>query len=423
MEANLVNGVKVFVQPTEKFKTIQIEYKFRTAYDPQKAAARTLLKNILETNTKKYPTQSAMDRQMSWLYGATLSTRSQRYGKQHVLTFALQIVNDKFIMGDNRLFEEGVSFLNEVIFRPNLEDHHFHEPTFIREKQNLENYFASLAEDKAAYSQFKLNQLLYRNTGQAFLGLGDPVFLEQITPSGLLETYRDMIHLNQVDILFSGDVAGERVMQALELPELASRDEVAADIFVAPTVGTEVLRTEEEQEVSQGKLYFGFASPLYYMGEHFYAGMVFNGLFGGFPHSKLFQNVREKESLAYAASSSMDFLRGNMSVSTGIDFKQKEKTEAIVLQQLEDMRAGDFQEDLIQQTKDMLINQFKQNDDHQSRSLAKIYQNRLLAGRDVADEEWIAGVERVTKEDIVHVAQLQELKAVYFLKGVSQADA
>lgn len=423
MEANLTNGVNVFVIPTEKFKTIQIEYKFRTTYDPQKAAARTLMKNILETNTKKYPTQSSMDKQMSWLYGASLSSRSQRYGKQHVLSFTLQIVNDKFIGGYDRLFEEGVAFLNEVVFHPNMEDHRFHEATFLREKKNLENYFASLTEDKAAYSHFKLNQLLYQNTGQAFLGMGDPAYLAEVTASSLMEVYQEMLAHDQVDILVSGDVDAERVVQALDLPDLTARSGKPEEIFVAPTLDSQVLRAEEEQEVSQGKLYFGFSSPLYYMGEHFYAGLVFNGLFGGFPHSKLFQNVREKESLAYAASSSMDFLRGNMVVSTGIDFRQKEKTEAIVLRQLEDMKAGDFPEELIQQTKDMLINQFKQNDDNQSRSLAKIYQNRLLAGRDVPDEEWIAGVAGVTREEIIQVAQLLELKAIYFLKGVSHVDA
>lgn len=423
METNLNEGMDVYIKPTSKFKTILIEYKFRTEYSPQEAAARTLLKNLLETNTKKYPTQNEMDKQLSWLYGATLHTRSQRYGKQHVLTFTLQIVNDKFIGGNDSLFEESIAFLNEVVFHPNMEDFRFHEPTFLREKKNLQNYFASLAEDKSAYSQFRLNEMLYQNTEQAFLGIGDPAFLPTITPASIVETYQNMVTQNQVDILISGDVEEERVLRALESLPLLPRKEKLKDIFVAPVVQEEVLRKIEELEVNQGKLYFGFSSPLYYMREHFYAGMVFNGLFGGFPHSKLFQNVREKESLAYAASSGMDFLRGNMTVSTGIDMTQKEKTEAIVLQQLKDMQVGEFSKELVKQTKDMLINQFKQNDDSQSRSLAKVYQNRLLTGRDVSDAEWIAGVESVTKEEVVQVAQLMDLKAIYFLRGVSQVNA
>ena len=38
--------------------------------------------------------------------------------------------------------------------------------------------------------------------------------------------------------------------------------------------------------------------------------------FWRFPHSKLFMNVREKEHLAYYASSSIDTFRGFMTVQT-----------------------------------------------------------------------------------------------------------
>ena len=89
MRFEISSGVNGFIQPTSKFKTILIEYKFRTLYDPKKATERTLLGNMLVTNTKKYPSQKEMDRQMSWLYGASLSSNSQRYGNQQVVTFRL----------------------------------------------------------------------------------------------------------------------------------------------------------------------------------------------------------------------------------------------------------------------------------------------------------------------------------------------
>lgn len=77
------------------------------------------------------------------------------------------------------------------------------------------------------------------------------------------------------------------------------------------------------EPIVQAKLNLAYQTNVYYDEPERFALMVFNGLFGGFPHSKLFMNVREKESLAYYASSSVDTFRGFMSVQTGID----ERTE------------------------------------------------------------------------------------------------
>ena len=417
MEVTIAKGVKAFIQPTQKFKTVVIDYKFRTLYDPEKATARTLLKNILVTNTKKYTTQKEMDKQMSWLYGATLSSQSQRIGKQHVVTFSLKIVNDKFIGGDDTLLEQGFSFLNEVVFSPNTQEKEFHKPTFLREKQNLTNLFNSLEENKTQYASIKLNEMLFKNSDQIYLGMGDVTFLEDITSESIYKDYVDMVHNNQLDILISGDVDTDRIKNSLYTLNLKARDYSTNDVFVKPHQTEIVNEKEEISDVTQGNFLLGFSSPAYYMEKNYFSSMVFNGLFGGFPHSKLFQNVREKASLAYSTSSFMDFLRGTMIVHAGIESSKKEEAERIILQQLESMQLGEFEEELVSQTKDMLINQFKQNDDSQSSSLSKVYLNRLITGADIEDEEWIDSLEKVTKQEIINIARNLKLQATFFLKG------
>lgn len=417
MEVTIAKGVKAFIQPTQKFKTVVIDYKFRTLYDPEKATARTLLRNILVTNTKKYTTQKEMDKQMSWLYGATLSSQSQRIGKQHVVTFSLKIVNDKFIGGDDTLLEQGFSFLNEVVFSPNTQEKEFHKPTFLREKQNLTNLFNSLEENKTQYASIKLNEMLFKNSDQIYLGMGDVTFLEDITSESIYKDYVDMVHNNQLDILISGDVDTDRIKNSLYTLNLKARDYSTNDVFVKPHQTEIVNEKEEISDVTQGNFLLGFSSPAYYMEKNYFSSMVFNGLFGGFPHSKLFQNVREKASLAYSTSSFMDFLRGTMIVHAGIESSKKEEAERIILQQLESMQLGEFEEELVSQTKDMLINQFKQNDDSQSSSLSKVYLNRLITGADIEDEEWIDSLEKVTKQEIINIARNLKLQATFFLKG------
>ena len=120
MDLQLTNGVRAHIQTTSKFKTVLIEYKFRTKYEPEIATKRTLLKNIMVTNSKKYPSQKALDNQMSWLYGASLSASTQRYGTEHVLSFRLKVINDRFIGGYDNLLEDGFAFLQEEIGRAHV---------------------------------------------------------------------------------------------------------------------------------------------------------------------------------------------------------------------------------------------------------------------------------------------------------------
>ena len=285
------------------------------------------------------------------------------------------------------------------------------------EKQNLTNLFNSLEENKTQYASIKLNEMLFKNSEQIYLGMGDVTFLEDITSESIYKDYVDMVHNNQLDILISGDVDTDRIKNSLYTLNLKARDYSTNDVFVKPHQAEIVNEKEEISDVTQGNFLLGFSSPAYYMEKNYFSSMVFNGLFGGFPHSKLFQNVREKASLAYSTSSFMDFLRGTMIVHAGIESSKKEEAERIILQQLESMQLGEFEEELVSQTKDMLINQFKQNDDSQSSSLSKVYLNRLITGADIEDEEWIDSLEKVTKQEIINIARNLKLQATFFLKG------
>ncbi len=69
-------------------------------------------------------------------------------------------------------------------------------------------------------------------------------------------------------------------------------------------------------------------------------------------------NVREKESLAYYASSSIDTFRGYLSVQTGIDGKNRDKVFKLIEQQLQSLQRGEVTAEELAQTKAMLKNQY-----------------------------------------------------------------
>ena len=79
--------------------------------------------------------------------------------------------------------------------------------------------------------------------------------------------------------------------------------------------------------------------------------MLYNGILGGTANSKLFQNVREKASLAYTTSSSYSHYSGNIFVNAGIEIENYEKALNLIKEQLQDMKEGNFDDQDIKNAK------------------------------------------------------------------------
>ncbi|HET7615752.1 MAG TPA: insulinase family protein, partial [Bacillales bacterium] len=153
-----------------------------------------------------------------------------------------------------------------------------------------------------------------------------------------------------------------------------------------------------------------------YGDDDYFALVVFNGILGGFPHSKLFINVREKASLAYYASSRIESHKGLLLVFSGIQSSNYDKAVTIIKEQTEKMRRGDFSDEEFQQTKSMLNNQVLETIDSAKGAIEFIY-NGVAADSRRSVDEWVAGVNAVTREDVRRMANKVRLDTIYFLKG------
>lgn len=417
MSIQLTEGVQLHLLPTDKYKTIRITLKFKAPLKKETITQRTMIANLLEISSKRYPTQTAFRSELSELFGASFGTAVSRKGNQHILTVSLNIVNEKYLTMGNGITEKAVQFLEEVLFHPNVEEQHFDQTTFKREKEKLRDDYDGLYDDKQTYASLALQALLFEDSSQKVPSIGTAEDLEKITSSSLYQYYQSMIQNDEVDIYVMGDVEQDEIVAYFKNFSFDARQIAPRSPFYQTTSTSELREKTEEQEVTQAKLNLGYTTSVFYHGEDYYAGQVFNGLFGGFPHSKLFMNVREKESLAYYAASSLDTFRGVMVVQTGIDGKESEKVKAIVAEQLYDMQAGDFTETAFLQTKNMLKNQLIQSEDNPGSVIERIYANQLALGKTVSLQEWIDGIEMVTREQVIEVAKKVKLKGIFFLSG------
>lgn len=416
---HLQSGITLQIIPTKKYKTTRLFIRFTSRHTADEATKRTLLTSLLETNSKQYPTQTVLSKKLAELYGASFGINVAKKGNLHQVNVGLTLVNGKYI-ADESLLLEGIDFLETILFEPNTTQESFDEATFLLEKENLLAYLESISEDKQTYASLKLQELYFsEDAEQKVPSFGDAKRLATLTAAQLYQTHQEMLQNDHIDIFVVGDVDSDSVRQRFAEWKFPATKRVHPELYVDVVQNNIIKENILREPVTQTKLNLGYRSGVYYESEQRMALTVFNGLFGGFPHSKLFTNVREKASLAYYASSSIDTFRGMVTVQTGIDSQNRERVMKLIHEQLLAIQQGDISEKELMQTKEMLKNQYLLSQDYVQALIEQQYLTTWLPHTKRTEEQVIKEIMAVTKKDVQKIAKNLELHAVFCLEGDS----
>ncbi len=414
MRVQLTQGVHLSVVPTTKFKTTRVAVHFLTPLAHTDVAARTLLTSVLETASAEYPTQAELSAQLEKMFGASFGIGVGKEGRLHRVSATLNLLDDQFAQED--LLAQGFALLRAVLQAPLTASGRFDHDIYQREQHNLNDYLQSLNEDRQTQASLGLQKLYFgADATQAMPSFGTSETLMQVTPKHLWATYQHMLASDQIEIVVAGnvDVAAVRALAAQFA--FAPRHELEGSLVVdqAPTT---VREQTEVAPVLQAKLNLGYHVDSDYYGPKHYAALVANELFGGAPQSKLFMNVREKASLAYYASSSLDALRHLVTVQTGIDADNQSQVSALIATQLQQVQAGDFSDALLQVVKDGLMsNRATAFDDPRFIARQALLQ-ALLPSQPADLATYVQGIQAVTKAQVMAAAQTFKLQARYCLR-------
>ena len=417
MRIELVKGVNLNIIPSKQFKTTRIFISFIKNIESKKELAeRALLANYLEMCSQNYPTQIDIARKLSQMYGASFGSSVDRRGNYQLINFSIDYIESKYLAGNEDLLSEVIEFLKEIIFNPLRvgENKNFDEETFTRQKYNTITYLKSIKEDKQAYAAAKLRKLYFDNEIQQVPSFGESEDVEKLTISDVMDAYQKMLNTDRVEVMISGDVNTDEVVNKFSVLPFKVRNISRASMSYTQEIKQEIVTQIDEEPLSQSKFDMAFRLPVVYRGDLHYAALVFNSLFGGSALSLLFTVVREKMSMAYYANSNFDPFRQLLVVQTGISYTNKDKVQELILEQLERLRKGDFEDELLEQNKNNLISSYISRLDSQTSALLR-EQSAALTGINVTVEEWLDNLQSVTKDDVMKVAKMVELQATYML--------
>lgn len=418
-KVEIKKGVKLHLINTEKFKTNLIAIMLSTKLDRKNVTKNALIPAVLRRGTQNLKTQEDINKRLEEMYGASLDCGVDKTGDNQVLKFYIETINDNFLPKDEEnMLKKSLENMLEIIFNPYTENRVFKKEYVEQEKNNLKQIIEAKADDKARYALNRCIEEMYKDKPYGLYKYGYAQDLENINEKNLFEYYNELINTCKIDIFVSGiiDEKTEKIVEENEyVKKLVDRDADYNKFEISAKKCDKENFVQESMEVTQGKIAIGLDLNISDENQR-YATLIYNTILGGSANSKLFQNVREKASLAYTASSNYFRFKNIILINCGIEIANYDKAIKIIKEQIEEMKNGNFTDEDIENAKKNIIAAVKAIDDEQDTEVTYYFGHELSGTKQDLDE-YINSISKVNKENILNIAKNVSINTIYFLKN------
>jgi len=407
-------NINLYTLKTNQFKTDSVGIFFERRLSEEEASKNAMLAALMKRGTKKYPKSRDLYRALDSLYGAVYSTNISKYGERQIIKFQMQFPDSKFIEDEN-IFEKSITLLNEIVNHPYTQGNAFAKDYFEQEKKNQIIKLENRINNKMAYAFDRCIEEMFKEEPFAVNEDGEIKNIEDLNEEALYEHYKKVLATSKVDIfIVSSDDRNHFAGDILKLFEF--KNEKSSPIPREKHIYEKKSPRHiiEKMDIAQGKLVMGFRTNIAYEDVKYRSLLVFNEILGGGSYSKLFRNIRENESLCYSIFSSVEKFKSALFIASGIDFDKKDRVVDLVLEQVEQMKQGLFDEEDIENAKKSIISSINSIKDSPNK-IINYYYSRILTHSYMEAEEIIKQFEAVDKSSIIEAAEGIFLDTVYFL--------
>ena len=400
-----------------KFKSDRISLCLVTPLEKEKATVNALVPFVLRKGCKSCPDFTKLNKKLAEMYGAILDADVAKHGDSQIIEVSIQFTDDRFAIGGENMTETAAKLLSDIVFEPNFDENgYFPEIDLELEREFLIDTIESDLNDKRVYAIGKALGLVFENEPFGVKRYGYVDDAKAITSESLAKAWCELVKTSRIEVFFAGpgdpEIAGkvfEERISSLERKPVHSKTFEIIDY-------SPFKEAEESMDIVQGKLVMVFRMGAPKTEKEKNAARVLSALYGGTAFSKLFMNVREKMSLCYYADSHFERGSGIMIVDCGIEFENREKAQAEIINKLELVAKGDFTDDELSDTKGAILNSLGSVGDTLY-SVEGWYMSGIVEENITTPEEDKKAIDEVTREEVMKAAEKAKLAAVFFLKG------
>lgn len=416
---NIINRRKIadgvyFGSITDKrYKKNLISVAFSTQLSEDTATENVIVPVLLTKCNSKLPTYKAFNNKMSRLYASGIGGTAGRQYDLQTISFGAYYLDDIYALSGEKMTGIMTDILIDCLTSPVTENGVFSEKFVELEKKTVIDNIETAINDKRSYAIERAMKTICKGEPASVCSYGTVEKAKLITPDSAYKAYRRMLETMPCEIICTGcsdfDGVAEKFAAAFE--KVGRHDIENTTIALSP-VKTQTEEVTERLTVNQSKLVLGFKSH----SDDDAALVLLQKIFGGTTSSKLFRNVREKMSLCYYCSAARNDLKGIMLVNSGVENENIEKTKEAVIDQLEEIKNGNFTNEDINFAEMAIKNDFKSVADSAG-NVSNWYFDCIRKNDIVTPEEKLGRYLGVSKERIIAAAKSMVLDSVYVLTG------
>ncbi|HBG00652.1 MAG TPA: peptidase M16 [Firmicutes bacterium] len=413
-------GVRLHLCETDKFKSLTCKIFIQQDLKGKEATSTALLPLLLRRGSQKFPSTLHIARELEALYAAEFASDILKIGERQILEFHFQMVDPRLLPKAKHQLQRGLKAFWEIATRPAGPQDRFLDSFFEQEKQTLEQDLKGLVNDKRSYALARAMALMCTGEPFGIYKYGDLETLQHVENHDVYHHYQQLLSAYPTDIFCVGSHLEDVVDLVISLIP-PRRGTVELEPIQVVQAG-EPRSFAETMDLQQAVVVMGYRTNCSYLDEDYYALLVANGILGGFAHSKLFLNVREKASLAYYVGSSIEGSKGLLTITAGISGDKEEQALEIIKDQVDAMQAGQITAEELKQTKQGIINAMTSVNDNPSgiidRNLIGIAHGQM---RTVA--QVVEAIQKVEQDDCVRAMKKIQLDTTYVLRPRFQEGA
>lgn len=381
----------------------------------QNTAENTVLASFLSHSSEAFPTLSGLNARLEELYGAVFSGDVSKLGEGYRLRLSLTCISDALALDGERLSEEGLRLLLDQLLEPHCADGKFDEKQLATEIRLCAEDIESEINDKRAYA---LGQMLEIMCADEPYGIKKTDLLEgvrAVTPQSIYKTWRELLEQATVTVQVVGNVdfAPLETMLRERFAEIPRKPAAIDTLFVE--CAEDVTEVTEEMTLNQSKLVLGLRTGMQNADDDFFAERIMVDVLGGGPYSRFFVHVREELSLCYYCSARLERRKGIVVIQSGVEYENKQAALDAILKQIEVMKRGEFTDEELTASKAALCDAYRGVNDTPEGIDA--YYAQFAGSTPQSPDEIVAGLESVTREQVVAAANRLTLDTVFFLAG------
>ena len=411
----ICDGVSFGNIKDDRFKRGRINATLIVPLDKKTAAANALLSCVLTRSCKKYPDFTSLNRKLDELYGAALYPSFSKFGDFQTVTVSVSGLDDRYALDGKSISSEITELLCSILFEPNITNGHFLEEDFQQEKRQLIENIDAEFNDKRSYAISRCIEIMCRDELFSISRFGSREDVVALTQENIYKAWKNLLDNARVELCMLGSTPYDKALDGFRKYFDGKPRKITGSTKIVSDVG-EVKRIVETEEIVQSKLVMGYRCKYPETKRERITSTLMSVILGGIPTSKLFEHVREKQSLCYYCSSSVDNKKGIMRIDSGVETENIEKAEKAINEQVDLLIKGVISEDELISAKLAVKNAFVSVMDSLS-SMEMFYLGNILRDHSISPMEAADIVETVTREEITQLASHIRLDTVFSLVG------